>query len=101
MRRKGIRKVFSERFLRKMLTTRERRAMEASAVSRWYSSTYVGVGGGPCKSLTIKHLRRGFIQRFARLSSEKKKKISKEKPCVPWDVCYSIGSQMSDVKETL
>ena len=52
---KRIRKLFSERFLRKMLTKRARRGIAAVVVSRWLSSTYAGP---PRKSLTIKHLRR-------------------------------------------
>ena len=52
MRRKGIRKVFSERFLRKMLTTRARCGKGMGAPTQ-VSDTYVGVGGPLHKSLTL------------------------------------------------
>ena len=52
MQRKGIRKVFSERFLRKMLTTRARCGKGMGAPTQ-VSDTYVGVGGPLHKSLTL------------------------------------------------
>ena len=43
----------------KLLTKRAWRAMGVRVVSRWLSSTCVGVGGRPRKSLVFKHLRGG------------------------------------------